>query len=309
MTQNNNSILTVGSMAFDSIQSPAGKVDQVLGGSCNYFSIAASFFTPVQLIGVVGNDFPTSHLEWLKSRGINTDGISIIPDGKTFHWTGEYGNDLNEAKTLATDLNVFETFNPQLSEPQKKANTVFLANIDPDLQHQVLDQVDNPSLIACDSMNLWIDIKPDSLKKLLERVDIVSINEGEAEMLTGTRHLSKAAEAIQAMGPKVVALKRGEYGASIFVGNECFLAPAYPSPDVKDPTGAGDSFAGAMMGTLVSRNLDRNSITLQDLKEAVVHGCVFASFTVEDFGPARIMKLEQHEFDSRKETFLGMIRV
>ncbi|RYZ69524.1 MAG: sugar kinase, partial [Proteobacteria bacterium] len=199
-------ILTVGSLAFDSITSPAGKADKVLGGSVNYFSVAASFFAPVQILGVVGQDFPTAHIDWLKTRNIDTSGVQIVP-GETFHWVGSYDQNLNEAKTLSTMLNVFEHFDPKLSEKHQSADYVFLANIDPVLQESVLNQVKTPKLIALDSMNFWITSKLDAVKKVMKRVDILSINEGEAFLLSGEKNLIKAADAIRKMGPTVLIVK------------------------------------------------------------------------------------------------------
>lgn len=243
-------------MAFDSVQTPAGKADKVLGGSVNYFSVAASFFAPVQILGVVGEDFPKEHLKWLASRRIDTTGVEVVP-GQTFHWVGSYNENLNEAKTLSTALNVFEKFNPKLDENHRAAAFVFLANIDPVLQTSVLDQVHAPRLIAADSMNFWITGKPAELKKTLRRVDILSINETEAFLLSGEKNLNRAVEKIRELGPSVIVVKRGEYGAMLFTPRSIFLAPAYPVDQVIDPTGAGDSFAGAFMGFLAEQGADR----------------------------------------------------
>ena len=308
----NASILAVGSLAFDSIETPAGKVDAVLGGSANYFSIAASFYAPVQIIGVVGEDFPQKHLEYLSGRNIDVTGVKVAP-GKTFHWVGSYDNNLNEAKTLATALNVFEHFDPRLAPAHKAARYVFLANIDPILQQSVLDQVESPALIACDSMNFWIAGKPDELKKTLRRVDILSVNEGESYLLTGQKNILKAAEMIRAMGPSVVIIKRGEYGAMLFTESGVFLAPAFPTQTVKDPTGAGDSFAGAFMGFLAEAGAHRD-LAQQDpaqwetlLRRAVLAGCVMASFTVEDFSIRRLIALESQELVERQTHLMKMI--
>jgi sugar/nucleoside kinase (ribokinase family) len=307
-------ILTVGSMAFDSIQSPAGKADKVLGGSVNYFSIAASFFSPVSILGVVGEDFPVSHLEWLQTKKIDTAGISIVP-GKTFHWVGQYDQNLNEARTLSTALNVFEHFDPKLSPKHCDADIVFLANIDPVLQTSVLNQVKKPKLVACDSMNFWITGKPEELKATLKRVDILSINEGEAALLSGEKNLIKAARIIQNMGPSVIIIKRGEYGAMLITKESIFLAPAFPVVNVIDPTGAGDSFAGAFVGYLAAHGVDRTWAETKPkewettLRQAVVSGCTMASFTVEDFSMHRLMKLEKSEFDSRRANLISMLTV
>jgi sugar/nucleoside kinase (ribokinase family) len=312
--QATHSILAVGSIAFDSIETPAGKAESVLGGSVNYFSIAASHYAPIQVVGVVGEDFPREHLEWLSNHKVDTSGVQTVP-GKTFHWAGSYDQNLNEAKTLSTSLNVFEHFNPQLSPKHKTAAYVFLANIDPVLQQSVLDQIQSPKLVACDSMNFWITGKPAELKKTLARVDILSVNEGEAYLLSGERNIARAAEKIRAMGPKVVIIKRGEYGATLFSGRSTFLAPAYPVERVVDPTGAGDSFAGAFMGFLAEAGADI-SMAKSDpdrwdmlLRRAVLAGCVMASFTVQDFSFKRLMTLNAAELVERQKSLLEMIRV
>ena len=307
-----NSILTVGSLAFDSVETPAGKAEKVLGGSVNYFSVAASFFAPVDVVGVVGQDFPRSHLEWMSARKIDVSGIEVV-EGQTFHWVGSYDGNMNEAKTLSTRLNVFEHFDPKLTAVHKETSYVFLANIDPVLQQRVLDQAQNHKLVACDSMNFWIAGKPDELKKTLRRVDILSINEGEAYLLTGERNLSKAAAKIRDMGPQVIIVKRGEYGAMLFSPTGIFIAPAFPVDKVVDPTGAGDSFAGAFMGYLAEAGADRTWSKEnpekwdQVLRRAVLAGCTMASFTVEDFSLHRLMRLEAHELVERQKQLLKMV--
>jgi sugar/nucleoside kinase (ribokinase family) len=314
MALNSSSILTVGSLAFDSIRTPVGNVDAVLGGSVNYFSIAASFYTPVEIVGVVGEDFPQTHLHWLSQRKIDVSGIQVAK-GKTFHWVGSYDQNLNEAQTLSTALNVFEFFDPRLTEQQKSSPYVFLANIDPVLQQSVLDQVKSPSLIACDSMNFWITGKPEELQKTLKRVDILSLNEGESYLLSGEKNILRAAEKIQRMGPSVVIIKRGEYGAILFTSTGVFLTPAFPVDAVVDPTGAGDSFAGAFMGFLAQSKVDRSLAQSNPqkwnelLRKAVLAGCVMASFTVEDFSCHRLMKLEPAEFFKRQNDFLKMTTI
>ncbi|MCM0607067.1 MAG: hypothetical protein KA715_13340 [Xanthomonadaceae bacterium] len=309
-----NSILTVGSMAFDSVQTPAGKAEQVLGGSVNYFSVAASFFSPVQIVAVVGEDFPDSHLKWLETRKINTKGVQKAP-GKTFHWVGSYDQNLNEAKTLSTFLNVFEHFNPTLTDEQKKASYLFLGNIDPVLQTRVLEQNTSHKLVAMDSMNFWITGKPTELKQTLKQIDVLSINEGEAYLLSGQKNIVRAAQTIRDMGPSVLIIKRGEFGAALFTDTGTFLAPAYPTATVVDPTGAGDSFAGAFFGYIASHGFDRTTAKSHpekwdhELRNAVLHGCVMASFTVEDFSLHRLMRLEKAEFDLRFKTMTQMIKV
>ncbi len=309
-----NSILAVGSMAFDTVQTPAGKAESVLGGSVNYFSVAASFFAPIKIVGVVGEDFPKTHLQWLSEKRIDVSGVQVAP-GKTFHWVGSYDGNMNEAKTLNTSLNVFEHFNPKLADHHVETPYVFLANIDPVLQQSVLDQVRTPKLVACDSMNFWITGKPDEVRKTLSRVDILSINDGEAYLLSGEKQLARAAEKIHAMGPSVIIIKRGEYGAALFTRNNTFLAPAFLVDKVVDPTGAGDSFAGAFMGYLAeahaSREMAQNDPDQFEnlLRRAVLAGCVMASFTVEDFSLHRLMRLSTPELVSRQTALMKMIRI
>ncbi len=309
-----NAIVTVGSIAFDTLETPAGKAERVLGGSGNYFSIAASFYAPVQVVGVVGDDFPESHLEWLGQRQIDVSGVERVP-GETFHWVGSYDTNMNEAKTLSTRLNVFEHFDPKLKATHRSSPYAFLANIDPVLQQRVLDQMESPKLVACDSMNFWIAGKPEELKKTLRRVDILSINEGEAYLLSGERNLAQAAQRIRAMGPAVLIVKRGEYGAAMFTTHGTFMAPAYLVDRVVDPTGAGDSFAGAFMGYLAEAGAHRNmaketpEIWETLLRKAVVAGCVMASFTVEDFSIHRLMRLERDELIERHHRMIKMITI
>ncbi len=305
-------ILSVGSMAFDSVSTPAGKADQVLGGAVNYFSMAASLFNPVSIIAVVGEDFPKNHLDYLNTRGVDTSGVQIAP-GKTFHWTGEYTTNLNEATTLHTALNVFEHFNPKLSPAHQASRVVFLANIDPDIQSKVLDQVTAHELVAMDSMNFWITGKLDALKKIIARVDVLCINEKEALQLSNTNSLSKAAIAIRNMGPSTIIIKRGEYGSAVFTPTSTFLAPAVLIDNVVDPTGAGDSFAGAVVGYLAENHAHRHWIKDQPakwdalIKRAVIHGTVMASFTIQDFSIDRLRKLTREELNLGKEQFLKLI--
>ncbi len=287
-------ILVVGSVAFDSIETPFGKVDEVLGGSATYFSTSASFFTDVSLVAVVGDDFPDEHRQMLAGRGIDLAGLQSAP-GETFRWKGRYGFDLNEAQTLDTRLNVFESFRPNIPSSYKNAEFVFLANIDPDLQLEVLKQVERPKLIACDTMNFWITGKRDALLNTLKHVDVLVINEGEARQLAGEPNLRKAARAILSMGPKSLVIKRGEYGVIMFTEHSVFSAPAYPLEEVFDPTGAGDTFAGGFVGYLAStRNLSESNI-----RQAVVVGSVMASFTVESFSLDRLKGLQYKEIENR----------
>jgi sugar/nucleoside kinase (ribokinase family) len=292
------SILVVGSVAFDSVETPFGQVEEVLGGSGTYFSTSAAFFSPVNLVAVVGEDFPAEHVEFLRSRNIGLEGLQRAP-GRTFRWKGRYGFDLNEAHTLDTQLNVFESFRPELPAGYEDAEYVFLANIDPDLQLEVLKQVRKPQLVACDTMNFWIGGKRESLLKTLRHVDMLLINEGEARQLADEPNLVKAARAVLAMGPKTLVVKRGEYGVLMFTEHSTFSAPAYPLETVFDPTGAGDTFAGGFMGYLsATRNLSEGNI-----RRAIVFGSVMASFTVEDFSLNRMKSLEYPEIEERFRKF------
>lgn len=299
-------------MAFDSVRTPAGKADQVLGGSVNYFSLAASLFSPIKIVAVVGEDFPTDHLDFLSKKNIDVTGVQVVK-GKTFHWVGEYNTNMNEATTLATALNVFEHFDPKLPASHVDCPVVFLANIDPILQQNVLDQMKTQEFVAMDSMNFWITGKPDELKKTLKSVDLLCINEKEAFLLSDEKSLEKAARKIQTMGPSTVIIKRGEYGSAVFTPNSVFLAPAFLIDEVIDPTGAGDSFAGAVVGYLaqngVSRNLVKNDPAAweQLIRRAIVNGTVMASFTIQDFSVGRLKTLTQEDFMHRREKFLKMI--
>jgi sugar/nucleoside kinase (ribokinase family) len=245
-------LLVVGSVAFDSVSTPFGEASNVLGGSATYFSTSASFFTDVNLIAVVGEDFPEEHLEFLRSRGIDLEGLEHRP-GKTFRWKGEYSYQLNEAHTLETHLNVLETFRPKIPDRYTTPSALFLGNIDPDLQLDVLNKVTRPSIVACDTMNFWIDGKRDALWKVLESVDVLVINDGEARALGEDANLVQVAKRILSKGPKTLIIKRGEYGVLMFHQDGTFGAPAYPLETVKDPTGAGDTFAGGFMGYLCGR--------------------------------------------------------
>jgi sugar/nucleoside kinase (ribokinase family) len=292
------SILVVGSVAFDSVKTPFGEAERVLGGSATYFSLAASYFTKVKLVAVVGDDFTDKHRAVLEERQVNLSGLQYSK-GQTFSWRGEYGFDLNEARTLTTCLNVFENFNPEISEEYKQCPFVFLANIDPDLQRRVLEQVRHPKLVACDTMNFWIENKPESLKSILNRVDLLIINEAEARELAREVNLVKAAQKIISWGPARVIVKRGEYGALMFSDSTIFSAPAYPLENIYDPTGAGDSFAGGVMGYLACiENLSETSI-----RQAIIFGSVMASFNVEAFSVERLRRLSQAEIENRFREF------
>lgn len=296
-------VLVVGSVALDSVETPFGRRDSVVGGSANYFSISASFFSPIRVVAVVGEDFPEEHVELLAGRGIDLQGLQRVP-GKTFHWKGRYGDNLNEAQTLATDLNVFGEFRPDLPEKYRTTPVVFLANIDPDLQQQVLDQARSPALVACDTMNYWIHGKRDSLVKLLERVDVLLVNETEARDLSGEGLLPKAADRLREMGPGAVVIKLGEYGALLFDEQGVFSVPAYPVRRIEDPTGAGDTFAGGFIGCLASHPDGINPATLRTAMSA---GTVMASFNVESFGPERLLGLRGLDIRGRHEELREMV--
>lgn len=291
-------LLVVGSVAFDSVKTPFGEAEDVLGGSATYFSTSASYFTDVSLVAVVGEDFPKKHIDFLKMRGIDLRGLET-GKGKTFRWKGEYGYELNEARTLSTELNVFEHFKPRLPEEYREAEIVFLANIDPDLQRDVLGQVKSPKLVAADTMNFWIEGKKDSLLETLKLVDLLLINDSEARQLSGEPNLVRAARKILKLGPRTLVVKRGEYGVLMFNGNSIFSAPAYPLENVFDPTGAGDTFAGGFVGYMANTmDLSENS-----MRRAIIMGSVMASYNVEDFSLKRIRDLEYKEIETRYKEF------
>jgi sugar/nucleoside kinase (ribokinase family) len=291
-------LLVVGSVALDSVETPFGAREEVLGGSATYFSAAASLLTPVAVVGVVGEDFPLAQLEFLRARGVALDGLERVP-GKTFRWKGRYGFDLNTAQTLDTQLNVFADFNPRLGERERKADRLFLGNIDPDLQMRVLEQVERPKLVCADTMNFWIERKRDSLLRLLPRIDVLLVNDAEARELAGEANIVKAASAIERMGARAVCIKRGEYGALLVSGKEVFYAPAFPLSAVVDPTGAGDTYAGGFLALL--DRLGRED--LRSLRQAVVMGCTIASFTVEAFSLDRLRDLTLADVRLRFERF------
>jgi len=292
-------ILAVGSVAFDSVETPFGKAERVLGGSATYFSTAASYFADVGIVAVVGEDFPDTYIDMLNKRGVDTRGLKKVPGGKTFRWKGRYDYDLNQARTIETQLNVFSDFKPQIPEDYRDAPFIFLANIDPELQMEVLAQVRNPKLVACDTMNYWIEGKPDALKKLLKNVELLTINESEAREFAKEPGLVKAARKILECGPKTLIVKRGEYGALMFNGKSVFSAPAYPLEDIFDPTGAGDSFAGGLIGYLANTN----DLSDANIRRAIIFGSVMASFNVEAFSLERLSKLSFDDIKSRYREF------
>ncbi len=292
------SVLVVGSIAFDSIKTPFGSRQKVLGGSATYFSLAASFFTNVQVVAVVGKDFSSRYFRLLKTRKIDTSGVERR-EGKTFQWVGEYGFDMNVAITKETKLNVFEQFQPIIPSHFQKTEHIFLANIDPELQLSVLKQIKKPKLIVCDTMNFWIEKKPEALRRTISKAHILLLNDGEARQLTGQSNLLKAARMIMSMGPKIIIIKRGEYGAMMFHKRSLFTAPGFPLENLKDPTGAGDSFAGGFVGYLsqVPRLHERN------LRQAVIFGSILASFNVQDFSVESFKKLTWQKIKERYRTF------
>lgn len=300
-------LLVVGSVALDTIEAPAGKRDEILGGSASFFSAAASYFAPPSLIAVVGEDFPEEHVALLRSRGVDLAGLERVT-GATFRWTGRYSQDLNQRTTLDTQLNVFADFRPRIPAAWRAPELLFLANIQPALQLDVLSQVERPRLVAMDTMNLWIDTQREALGEVLRRVDLLVINDEEARMLAGesARHnLHRAARAIFAMGPKTVIVKRGDSGALLFHDSGIFAAPAYPLDEVVDPTGAGDCFAGGFMGYLARAG----RLDAQSVRRAMIYGSVMASFSVEAFSLERLSRLDFGEIEERFKAFLRLTYV
>jgi sugar/nucleoside kinase (ribokinase family) len=298
-----NALLVVGSIAFDSIETPKGTVDDALGGSATFFSYAASFFTRPRLVGVVGDDFPDEHRRLFASRHIDTAGLVTQPGGKTFRWKGRYHQDMNARDTLEVHLNVFGTFNPVLPPAFQGSTHVFLANGSPVVQAKVLDQVRKPQLVLADTMDLWIETQHDELMALLPRVDGLLLNDSEARLLTKEDNLVRAGHAVRGLGPKFVILKKGEHGAMLFSDDGVFVVPAYPTDDVVDPTGAGDSFAGGILGYLASDD----SPPPGRLRRAMAYGTVVASLTVEGFGLDRLKRASREEIDERLEKYRAML--
>jgi sugar/nucleoside kinase (ribokinase family) len=291
-------LLVVGSVALDTVRTPFGEVSEVLGGSATYFATASSYFTNVDLIAVVGEDFPDQHVKFLKGRGIDLTGLERRP-GRTFRWRGEYTHHLNEAHTLETRLNVFETFRPNIPESYRSPDMLFLGNIDPELQLDVLRKVQRPKLVACDTMNFWIEGKRDQLWQTLAEVDVLIINDGEARALGGHPNLVQVARDILTRGPKYLIVKRGEYGVLLFNRKQTFGAPAFPLEQVQDPTGAGDTFAGGFMGYLASTG----NLSDASFRQAIIFGSVMASFTVEAFSLDRLRVLDYKEIEARFREF------
>jgi sugar/nucleoside kinase (ribokinase family) len=293
------SLLVVGSVAFDAVETPFGKRERMLGGSASHFSISASFFTDVRIVAVVGGDFGAEQRAVFERHHVDTTDLEVVPDGETFRWFGRYEYDLNVAHTLDTHLNVFAGFQPKLSDASKQARLVFLGNIQPDLQRDVREQVRGAELVALDTMNLWINTTRDSLQKTIEVVDLLVVNDAEARQLAEEPNLIKAARKILSWGPHTLIVKRGEYGAAMFTRDQYFAIPAYPLESVFDPTGAGDTFAGGLMGYLASQDrLDEAA-----LRRAMIFGSVMASFNVEEFGTERVQRLTHQEINQRFSEF------
>ena len=297
------SLLVCGTVALDNIKTPSGVKSDLLGGSAAHFSMSARLFTDVHLAAIIGRDFPKKYLTFLRERGVNLDSL-LVSEGETFRWEGEYKKeDFNTALTLATRLGVLESYLPEVAYEHRKIPNVFLANIDPDVQMKLLHVMDNPKFVGLDSMNLWIDIKQDSLKKLMKKADLFVLNDGEARALTGERSLIKAAKILRKMGPKLIVVKKGEHGVLFYSDSFMFSFPAYPVEEVVDPTGAGDTFAGGLMGYLTKSR----KITPTVLKHAVIYATTVASFNVEGFGMAKTAKLTMVDVEERKKELIQFI--
>ena len=299
------SLITVGTMAFDAIETPFGKVDKIVGGSATYVAYAASnFVQPVQQISIVGYDFPQEEMDELKKRGVQLDGVEIVPDKKSFFWSGKYHNDMNSRDTLITDLNVLEDFNPIVPDSYQGAEFLMLGNLMPKLQLSVINQLKKrPKLIVMDTMNFWMEIALDDLKEVLKKVDVLMVNDGEARQLSGEYSLVKAAKVIMEMGPTFLIIKKGEHGALLFHENDVFFAPALPLEEVFDPTGAGDTFAGGFIGHIAKTK----DISFENMKTAIIVGSAMASFCVEKFGPQRMKEITKADIDQRLKEFVQLI--
>jgi len=296
-------LVVVGSVAIDHVETPQERRRNLLGGSATHFSYSASFFTSVRLVGVVGADWPDEHTQLLNSRGIDTSGLQVVPDGKTFSWTGRYHENMNDRDTLETQLNVLGTFDPVLPEDYRRAKYVFLGNDKPSNQLKVLSQVPGRRLAVADTMNLWIDTAREDLDHLLDQLDGLVLNDSEAKMLTGTENLVAAGHEVREMGPKFVVIKKGEHGAMFFSEHETYVLPAFPTARVIDPTGAGDSFAGGMMGYLAQQD----SFDPETLKTALAYGILVASFNVEGFGLERMQEITRDDIEERMQDYHNML--
>ena len=292
------SILVVGSVALDSVKTPFGEAKDVLGGSASYFSYAASYFGEVRLVGAVGQDFPQHYMNLFNEKGIDIAGLEK-KEGKTFRWAGAYKEDINQRETLSVDLGVLEDFWPDLTDKYKKSEYVFLANIDPELQLHILNQIENPKLVVCDTMDIWIENKKNNLLEVFKRADIAFLNDSEARQLAKESNLVKAADKILKLGVRYVVIKKGEHGVMLFGEDTCFSLPAYPMRDVLDPTGAGDSFGGGFLGYISKKN----DTSCNAIRKALVYATIIASFTVEDFSLNRLITLKEYEIKKRIEEF------
>ena len=300
------SILVVGTVAFDAIETPFGKTDKIVGGAATYICLSSSFFNnKLNLVSVVGEDFPSSAIQMLKNKKVDTKGLQIKKGEKTFFWSGKYHNDMNTRDTIDTQLNVLETFDPIVPDEFKDSEFLMLGNLMPSVQKKVLDQMTKrPKLIVLDTMNFWMDLFMDDLKEALKEVDVLTINDEEARQLSGEYSLAKAAKVILAMGPKYLIIKKGEHGALLFNKTEVFFAPALPLEEVFDPTGAGDSFAGGFIGYLAKTN----DISFDNMKRAVINGSAMASFCVEKFGTQKLTEINQNDVDARIEEFVNLVQ-
>lgn len=301
------SLLTLGTVAFDSIHTQKGSAERVIGGAATYISWSASFFTQdIKLCSIVGNDFPTEELEQMRDRGIDTEGLEIVEDGKSFFWEGEYSKNFDYRETQETELNVLENFDPVLPDSYKKCEFVMLGNLTPDIQYNVLDQVESPRVVVLDTMNFWMDTAMDTLMEVISQCHILTINDEEARQLSGEYSLAVAAEKILEMGPEYLIIKKGEHGALLFnQTGKIFFAPALPLAEVKDPTGAGDTFAGGLIGYLA----ETDDFSFENVKRAVIHGSAMASFCVEDFSLNRLKKVTQHDIAKRLDQFIDIVKI
>ena len=301
------SLLTVGTVAFDSIETPYGKADRIVGGAATYISWAASYFmNDIKLCSVIGDDFPQTELDALKAQGVSLEGLQIKEGQKSFYWAGRYHDNMNSRDTLVTELNVLADFDPVLPESYKDAEYVMLGNLTPEVQMRVIQQMNQrPKLVVLDTMNFWMDVALDSLKKVIAEIDVLTINDEEARQLSGEYSLVKAARVIRAMGPKYLVIKKGEHGALLFHEENVFFAPALPLEEVFDPTGAGDTFAGGFIGYLAGTG----DLSFENMKRAVVYGSVLASCTVEKFGIEKIKNLDKNEIDTRVKRFAELMSV
>jgi len=300
------SIVVVGTVAFDAIETPFGKTDKILGGAATYISLSASYFSKnINLVSVVGSDFPENYIQLLKNHSTNVDGLQVIQDGKTFFWSGKYHNDMNSRDTLITELNVLADFNPVVPESYKNCDFLMLGNLTPQVQKKVIEQLNQkPKLIVLDTMNFWMDIALDDLKDVISKIDVLTINDEEARQLSGVYSLVKASRKILSMGPKFLIIKKGEHGALLFDKERMFYAPALPLEDVQDPTGAGDTFAGGFIGYLESTN----DISFENMKRAIIYGSTMASFSVEKYGTERLQNLTQTEINERYLEFVRLVQ-